>query len=95
MKNADKPITPFEYEERRSGSPSYHPKDKHMHTGLNKREYFAGQIMQGLISNVDSEKYSLGGGQKTDSAENKAKFCIIMADELLKQLELHTGGQAL
>lgn len=63
--------------------------------GLTKLEYFSAKVMQGLMSNVDSEKYSLGNGTKTDTAENKAKFCVIIADELLKQLAIHTGGQPL
>lgn len=55
--------------------------------GLTKREYFAGLAMQGLISNVDSDKYVVSEGEMTKTAESKAKFCILLADELLKQLE--------
>ncbi len=52
------------------------------------RSYFAGLVMQGLISSPDSEKYNIGDGNKTDNAVGKSKFCVLMADELLKQLEL-------
>lgn len=55
--------------------------------GLTKREYFAVNVMQGLMSNPDSDKYNLGNGLMSNTAENKAKFCIIIADELLKQLD--------
>lgn len=42
--------------------------------GLSKREYFAGLAMQGLINNVNSDKFI-------------AEAAVKLADELLKQLE--------
>ena len=54
--------------------------------GLTKREYFAGLAMQGLLANENG--FIVSTTEKTsESAINKAKFCVIMADELLKQLE--------
>ena len=59
----------------------------YLQEGLTKREYFSAMIMQGLMSNVECEKYNLGTGERTDSAKNKAKFCVLLADALLKALE--------
>lgn len=54
--------------------------------GLTKREYFAGLAMQGLLANNDG--FYVDETEKTTTGfENKAKFCVLMADELLKQLE--------
>ena len=51
----------------------------HLYPVLTKREYFAAMAMQGVL------------GKETfkDSVTNAtiAKFCVVMADELLKQLE--------
>jgi hypothetical protein len=53
--------------------------------GLSKREYFAAMAMQGLLSNVDSEKFiSSKGG--TYNAENKSTFCCDIADALINAL---------
>jgi hypothetical protein len=49
--------------------------------GLTKREYFAGLAMQGLLSNANEHTVYL-----TD--EGIVKSAIIMAEELLKQLDL-------
>lgn len=54
--------------------------------GLTKREYFAGLAMQGMLANENG--FVVSATETTsESAINKAKFCVIMADELLKQLE--------
>jgi len=53
--------------------------------GMSKRFYAACAAMQGLFSNPDSDTYAIGNGEKTDSFENKIKFCYLAADELLKQ----------
>ena len=82
MKNADKPITPFEYEERQSGSPSYHTKAKYMHTGLTKREHFAGLAMQGILAS-NQQLYSF--------EDAIPKLAIMYADKLLEFLE-NTGA---
>lgn len=42
--------------------------------GLSKREYFAGLALQGLINNVNSDKFI-------------AESAVKLAEELLKQLE--------
>ncbi len=55
--------------------------------GLTKREYFAGLAMQGMLAN--EQGFYIGYTEKTSqSVTNKAKFCVMMADELLKQLEI-------
>ena len=75
MKNADKPIYPFnEIDWNRSSSEvtTYYSQE----SGLTKREYFAGLAMQGLLAanNGQTQKYL-------------AKKAIELSDELLKQLE--------
>jgi hypothetical protein len=47
-------------------------------TGVSKREYFAGLAMQGLASHP-SVKFST-------TAENYAKYSVVMADALLLEL---------
>lgn len=46
-----------------------------MHSGLTKREYFAGLAMQGLLSRVDM------------SSDERARYAIENADDLLAELE--------
>lgn len=54
-----------------------------LQTGLTKREYFAGLAMQGFLAN-----------QRLSATEqNVAKASVILADELLKQLENETTKQ--
>ena len=50
--------------------------------GLTKREYFAAMAMQGFIASPSSLNHS-----KDKSVQDIAKMSLIMADELLKQLE--------
>lgn len=54
--------------------------------GLTKREYFAGLAMQGLLTRVPNRQ-----GGETDLGVDEAKRIVIesviIADELLKQLE--------
>ena len=45
--------------------------------GLTKREYFAAMAMQGLMAKLN----------ETDTPKEIAQVSIILADELLKQLE--------
>jgi len=82
MKNADKPINPttsqkinetefFEYEL---------PDRQRQYSGLTKREYFAGLALQGFCSNQEFMS-NLG------KIELISRFCIEIAEELLKQLE--------
>ena len=73
MKNADKPINPV-----LTQSPSLQNETS---LGLTKREYFAGVALQGFLSN----RWSMEFGNYND--EEKAKYAIRIADELLKQLE--------
>ena len=83
MKNADKPIYPFnEIDWNRSSSEvtTYYSQE----SGLTKREYFAGLALQGLISSL-TEKASYGGWGT--EMEATIKCAIDYADELLKQLE--------
>ena len=75
-KNGDEPINVTYFKDGELNS-----------VGLTKREYFAALALQGLISNVDSDKYNVGGGLVTDKASHKAKFCVLLADALLKELE--------
>lgn len=69
MKNGNMPAMPIEL----SGFGQYAPE---VHTGLTKREYFAGLIMQGLMANYGNCE-DLGG---------LAKSAVIRADELLEAL---------
>ena len=75
MKNADKPINPV-----LTQSPSL---QNDTSLGLTKREYFAGLAMQAMISNMKPS--SMNGIEKIPS--NIAKWSLLFADELLKQLE--------
>lgn len=52
--------------------------------GITKREYFAAKAMQGLCANSN---YSIGENDVT-TAELRAKNSIMLADALLKQLQL-------
>ena len=51
-----------------------------LQTGLTKREYFAGLAMQGLLANENLSA----------TEQDVAKASVILADELLKQLENET-----
>jgi hypothetical protein len=55
-----------------------------IYTGLTKREYFSGLAMQGLLASF-TEKSANGNW----GTENKmvAEVSVMLADELLKQLE--------
>lgn len=55
------------------------------HCGLNKREYFAGLAMQGLLANNPSFLHGNREGEYADMAI--AVEAVRHADELLKQLE--------
>ena len=82
MKNADKPIYPFnEIDWNRSSNEvtTYYSQE----SGLTKREYFAGLAMQGLISSCDWNVTIFN----KDLIEATSKNAIELADELLKQLE--------
>ncbi len=52
--------------------------------GLTKREYFAGQVLTGLM--VQAIPGAHNSNQEMYNKE-RAKFCVDMADELLKQLD--------
>lgn len=51
-----------------------------VHHGLSKREFIAAMAMQGILS---SDNINM----KNMPYEEKAKFSVVMADELLKALE--------
>ena len=51
--------------------------------GLTKREYFAGLAMQGIVSN----SISIDNAGPIGSYEKIAKRAVLIADNLLKQLE--------
>lgn len=53
--------------------------------GMSTRLFVATMIMQGLMTNPDSDEYYIGNGKKTTSTENKVKLCYQLADELLNQ----------
>ena len=78
MKNSEKPINPL---------PSNVDSSKVECKGLTKREYFAGLAMQGLLTRVqkrDNNKVDLG----ILECKRIVDEAVIMADELLKQLEI-------
>lgn len=60
--------------------------DTHLQYGLTKREYFAGLAMQGLVSIVRLQHLS--------DYEEVSKASIILADELIKQLNSEPCQQA-
>ena len=85
MKNADKPINPstsikisdtefFEYNL---------PNQERQYSGLTKREYFAGLVLQGTIAGRKDELYKI----KDETIKIYVELSIKSADELLKQLE--------
>lgn len=53
--------------------------EKYIQDGLTKREYFAGLAMQGICAGYQ--------GNKTMSWSQVAYKSVVLADELLKQLE--------
>ena len=82
MKNADKPIYPFnEIDWNRSSSEvtTYYSQE----SGLTKREYFAGLALQGIIAGRKDELYKI----KDETIKIYVELSIKSADELLKQLE--------
>lgn len=87
MKNSDKPAFPSNiiddgFTSDSSGQITGLKKSKS--TGLTKREYFAGLILQGLLSSMSvnmSKEYVLKG------SEIVVANALITTDNLLKQLE--------
>jgi len=73
MKNSDMPAMPQDYE-LFCNAVGICPTEG---TGLTKREYFAGQVMQGLASD----------GQFEGDLEQVAKISVSWADALLTELE--------
>lgn len=57
------------------------------HTGLTKREYFAGLAMQGYISGQLTWTDGLSGGYVHVGDTEAAKEAVAYADALLKALE--------
>jgi len=87
MKNSEQPITPCLMQQ--VGEDSFranrHNDPKEFNRpmiGLTKREYFAAMAMQGMLASgitIDVDK--------DRPFQTRAQTCIMMADELLKQLE--------
>lgn len=75
MKNANNPIIPI-YE-----SPNIHESNM----GLNKREYFAGLAMQGILANTNYSDL-LAGNNRFQDVFTVAELSCRMANELLEQL---------
>ena len=75
INNSDMPAMPVMDEVQEHGQ----------HYGLTKREHFAGLVMQGLVSGVNSSvKYGESHGWKD---EDFAKEAVELADALLAELE--------
>lgn len=53
-------------------------------TGLTKREYFAGLAMQGIIGSKPEKKKDM---TDEDALKVVAKISVMLADNLLKELE--------
>lgn len=75
------PAFPSEYNHPNDGYESYH--------GLTKLEYFAGQAMQGICANSTAldELARETENDPTKISFHLAKSSILMAKELIKQLE--------
>jgi hypothetical protein len=86
MKNADMPAMPV-ITEKRVANTSMSTCDS---SGLTKREMFAMNAMQGLLSNsggvIQGNNYS-GTGWCNSDANDLARLSLECADELLKELE--------
>jgi hypothetical protein len=84
MKNSDMPAMPqsFSMSEEDCGTTMTHIEEAELseNIGLTKREYFAAKVMQGLLAQ------SNGSAISSDKVLG-AKYCVDMADELLKALE--------
>ena len=86
MENSEQPITPYMMQQVgetsfRANKPN-DPKEYNVPmVGLTKREYFAGLAMQSYFGGEFT-------GQSGMSHKVIAETCILMADELLKQLEI-------
>ena len=66
MKNADLPAMPQNNSEtlcQQTGTPHY------MHSGLTKREYFAGLAMQGLLAKDDERAAKYISAQAVENAD--------------------------
>ncbi len=91
LKNADTPINGATY--RQCGENDFRVATEKdikeglyltAYGGLTKREYFAGQVLSGLMVQSIPGQHNQNTPQWN---KERAKFCIDMADELLKQLE--------
>jgi hypothetical protein len=81
IENGNKPAYPSEgyvHQQKESGMTQTGDGDHVQFHGLTKRELFAMAAMQGILANPS--RSSVGG--------NAAKDAVLMADELLKALEL-------
>lgn len=79
MKNGDQPI----YPDPMRGAPQsfLNQNPDALPAGLTKREYFAGLVLKGLLSNTDL---------RIQNYESIVSFSLVYTDELLKQLENET-----
>ena len=87
MKNSDKPAFPITEEETNSVVNFITTND--IHTGLTKREYFAGLAMQAMLSNEELRIACMddSGILGVSRDEAVARYSVMEADALLKQLE--------
>lgn len=91
MNNASKPAKPITWTEKQMVSPTGLMQDvARVEFGLTKREYFAGLVIQGLLSNkpphIDRTNYGAGVEQTRKNIKEFVEHGINIADELLKQL---------
>lgn len=82
MKNADKPVYPSITKDSTEINGQVFSNNVN-HSGLTKREYFAGLAMQGMLLNGGM----MINGEKSFAPDTISKLAIQQADELLKHLE--------
>lgn len=65
--------------------PDRAPEGITLQAGLTKREWFAGLAMQGMLANTNGFG-TYGGHTTSENVNQKAVFCIAMADALIEAL---------
>jgi hypothetical protein len=91
IKNSDQPAQPIVYTEKVYDSFGDCVEQVTVKEGLTKREYFAGLAMQGLLTSQppykDGRYYGVGVEETKKNIRNFVEHSLLIADELLKQLE--------
>lgn len=84
MKNSDKPAFPVDEE-----TTDRLDEGVRIYTGLTKREYFAGLAMQAILSNEELRLACMADSRILGVTRDEAvaRYSVMEADELLKQLE--------